>query len=380
MRMRIARIQSCAALFCLLLAFAAGPTSCAGDRPGETTVPDRIVFLGDSITDGFTYPLLVRQALAEAGRPVPTVINAGIGGDTAEGMAGRLERDVLVHRPDLVTLSVGINDVLRGVPLETYTTRVRAILERLRDEGVPVLVMTTSVLGKQKREEDEALADYNTILRRLAEEFGLDVAEVYAVMDRARQNGTEVIEADHVHPNYAGHRQMARAVLDALGHPDVPAPEALVVETLPGLVSPWRIRAATKDEPALTAKTVANVRPDDTWAELQLPETKAQESWWSDQVRRRGFALSMQGLAGPAKRYLAHAVVTSPEERTVYLNTGGHLQTAWLNGQQVFAAHGWTGYHAGKERVPGALHKGENVLVLETGAQWFLSLTETNDW
>ncbi|MFW5858122.1 MAG: SGNH/GDSL hydrolase family protein [Planctomycetota bacterium] len=380
MCMRTARRQSCAALLCLLLAIAAGPVGCAGDHSGETTVPERIVFLGDSITDGFTYPLLVRQALAEAGLPAPTVINAGIGGDTAAGMAARLDRDVLVHRPDLVTLSVGINDVLRDVPLDAYEAKVRAILERLRDEGVPVLVMTTSVLGEKKREEDEALADYNAVLRRLAEAFGLDVAEVYTVMDRARQGGLEVIEVDHVHPNYAGHRQMARAVLDALGHPDVPVPETLVVETLPGLVSPWRIRAATKDEPALTAGTVAAVRPDDTWAELRLPETEPLESWWSDQVRRRGFALSLQDLAGPAKRYLARAVVTSPEERTVYLNTGGHLQTAWLNGQQVFAADGWTGYHAGKERLPVTLQKGENVLVLETGAQWFLSLTETNDW
>lgn len=34
----------------------------------------RIVFVGDSITDGHTYPQLVRQALAEAGRPVPVCL------------------------------------------------------------------------------------------------------------------------------------------------------------------------------------------------------------------------------------------------------------------------------------------------------------------
>lgn len=50
------------------------------------TPPQRIVFIGDSITDGHTYPLLVRQALAEAHKPVPVCINAGISGDTAAGM------------------------------------------------------------------------------------------------------------------------------------------------------------------------------------------------------------------------------------------------------------------------------------------------------
>ncbi len=60
-----------------------------------TMAATRIVFLGDSITDGHTYPLLIQQALREAGQPVPLAINAGIGGDTAEGMRARLDRDVL---------------------------------------------------------------------------------------------------------------------------------------------------------------------------------------------------------------------------------------------------------------------------------------------
>jgi hypothetical protein len=83
----------------------------APSRAEESRQP-RIVFVGDSITDGHTYPQLVRQALAEAGKPVPVIINAAIAGDTARGMRLRIERDVLVHRPTLVTLSVGINDVL----------------------------------------------------------------------------------------------------------------------------------------------------------------------------------------------------------------------------------------------------------------------------
>ena len=64
--------------------------------------PRRLVFVGDSITDGHTLPLLVRQALADAKKPVPVVINAGVAGDTAAGMRKRLERDVLSRKPTLV--------------------------------------------------------------------------------------------------------------------------------------------------------------------------------------------------------------------------------------------------------------------------------------
>ena len=59
----------------------------------------RIVCLGDSITDGNTYPLLIRQAIKASGKPVPLFLNAGIGGDTAAGMLSRLETDVIARRP-----------------------------------------------------------------------------------------------------------------------------------------------------------------------------------------------------------------------------------------------------------------------------------------
>ena len=49
--------------------------------------PARIVFLGDSITDGHTLPLLLRQAL---GAGAPACINAGVAGDTAAGMRAQL--------------------------------------------------------------------------------------------------------------------------------------------------------------------------------------------------------------------------------------------------------------------------------------------------
>src|SRR6266581_9333099 len=78
--------------------------------------PLRVVFLGDSITDGNTYPLLIRQALQEAGKPAPVCINAGVGGDTAEAMGNRIERDVLVHKPSVAALSAGITDALQKVP------------------------------------------------------------------------------------------------------------------------------------------------------------------------------------------------------------------------------------------------------------------------
>src|SRR5689334_17466248 len=98
--------------------------------------PGRLVFLGDSLTDGHTLPLLVRQALGDRS---PVCINAAVAGDTAAGMGKRLERDVLSRRPTRVALSVGINDVLRKVPPSEYEADVTAISERLKRDSVPML-------------------------------------------------------------------------------------------------------------------------------------------------------------------------------------------------------------------------------------------------
>jgi hypothetical protein len=114
----------------------------------------RVFCMGDSITDGFSYPLLVKQALEEARVPAPTLICAGIGGDTAAGMEKRLERDVFAHKPTLVTLNAGINDVLRKVKPAEYEASVTHIAAEMKARGIPLLLLTTSVLGAKQAEAD----------------------------------------------------------------------------------------------------------------------------------------------------------------------------------------------------------------------------------
>jgi lysophospholipase L1-like esterase len=340
---------------------------------------ERIVFIGDSITDGHTYPLLVRQALAEAGKPVPVCVNAGVASDTAALVRKRLERDVLAYKPTLVTLSIGVNDALHKVKAEEYEADVSAVLERLKSEKIPVLVLTTTVLGPKHAEAEKRLEEFNAILRRLAEKHGCRVAEVFKGMSAARTSGTKVLEPDEVHLSFDGYLVMARAVLDGLGHKDVPLPKEPKVELLPGVVRDWQIRAAG-DKETLDDKSAGSLKPDDSWKRVSLPETEAQAHWWMDQERKRGYALSLGKSVGPGKSYLGVAYLESKEPRTVYVNTGADLRSVWLNGKRIFKNEGWTGWHAGKERIPVTFEKGRNTLVIEAGGQFFLSVTDNNDW
>ena len=90
------------------------------DEPAKPTLApvakgDRIVFLGDSITQAGVgpkgYVTLIKNALADKGA---TVIGAGISGNKVPDIQGRLQKDVLDKKPTLVVVYIGINDVWHG--------------------------------------------------------------------------------------------------------------------------------------------------------------------------------------------------------------------------------------------------------------------------
>ncbi|MHB2205260.1 SGNH/GDSL hydrolase family protein [Methylobacterium sp. CM6257] len=113
--------------------------------------PLRIVAFGSSSTEGIgasspaaAYPARLAAALKQA-QPQSadriTVINRGIGGEAVDDMLGRLDRDVIAPRPDLVIWQTGSNDPLRGVSLDHFRAATIAAVQRIREAGVDVVLM-----------------------------------------------------------------------------------------------------------------------------------------------------------------------------------------------------------------------------------------------
>src|SRR5947209_7125023 len=72
---------------------------------------DRIVFLGDSITEQYQYSTDIELYLTTRfPKWKQTFINAGISGDTATGGANRFQQHVLGEKPTAVTINFGMND------------------------------------------------------------------------------------------------------------------------------------------------------------------------------------------------------------------------------------------------------------------------------
>lgn len=387
--------QACA----LSLAALAGGCAVPGRVAFAPRAESRIVCLGDSITDGCTYPQILVQALREAGRPVPTVICAGVASDTAPQMAARLEETVLRFSPTTVTFSAGTNDSLRKLPPATYEKALRTIVAKVEAEGGTMILLTPCIIspGKGASEQDkvkveaaeELVADYAEAIRKVAAEQGYPVAENNALMQAARREGKRVMADDGIHPNYFGQSLMARSILDAMGCGDVPLPREFRPRLFPGVIREWKMRLAPLDErqqpQRLTEATVQRLKPDTAWKTYTLPDPvpaakPSAEDWW-EQERRNGFGLKLHERVGKG---LIQAVATLEETaaRRAFVNTGVGISTLWLNGRKIHnQGKAWTGFRAGKERIPVELRQGTNTLVAELeGQHFFLSLTDKLVW
>ena len=116
--------------------------STAAAAPAGGTL--RILVLGDSLTAGYglapaeTFPAQLEKALLDAGYDV-AVINAGVSGDTTAGGLARLDWS-LADEPHLVIVELGGNDALRGLPPEQTRQNLEAIITRLKERGIVVLL------------------------------------------------------------------------------------------------------------------------------------------------------------------------------------------------------------------------------------------------
>jgi acyl-CoA thioesterase-1 len=170
-----------------------------------------VAFLGDSLTSGWrlseeeAYPALVGRAFAERGRTL-RVLNAGISGETAaEGLA-RLS-GVLERRPDVLVVALGINDALRGQPLEGTEGALRQILEEGRASGCRLLLVGFRI--PTEPHGAEYARRFQEIYPRLAAEY--KVAFVPDLL--AGVSGHEdLLFPDRLHPNAAGHARLAESL------------------------------------------------------------------------------------------------------------------------------------------------------------------------
>lgn len=90
-----------------------------------TITPKDIVFIGNSITNGAEWSELF---------PQKRVKNRGISGDTSEEVYDRLEA-IVKDKPAKIFILIGINDISRGIEVETIVQNMKQIVEKIQNES-----------------------------------------------------------------------------------------------------------------------------------------------------------------------------------------------------------------------------------------------------
>jgi acyl-CoA thioesterase I len=162
----------------------------------------RIAVLGDSLATAYGlavdegFPTQLERRLRAEGYDC-VVLDAGVGGDTTAGGLARLDW-ALADRPSHVIVELGGNDGLRGLPPEQMEQNLDAIVSRLREDGVAVLLAGMLAPPNLGRTYGEA---FEAVFARVAE--GHEVP-LYPFFLDGVAGDPELTQPDGIHPTAEG--------------------------------------------------------------------------------------------------------------------------------------------------------------------------------
>ncbi len=170
--------------------------------------PKRVVFMGDSITDGWK--------LAEyfPGRPY---VNRGISGQTTQQMLVRMWPDVIRLKPAALIILAGTNDISRNtgpVTLQMITDGFQAMAELAKAHGIKVIFCSVMPVSDYTSRPQTArrppvdILKLNAWLKEYAANNGLGFADYYAATVDERGFLKDGFSGDGLHPNAKGYELM----------------------------------------------------------------------------------------------------------------------------------------------------------------------------
>lgn len=215
-----------------------------------SAAPVLIVALGDSVTQGAAglnellhedvyHAHIKRNLQLRYPQSIFSVINAGVGGETAQGGLQRVDRDVVRHQPDLVLVAFGLNDAGGGGSdgITRYAEDIRSIVNRIRAEcEADIILLTPNMMPTRESDavpecykhltpafihlqNDGILATYARTLCEIGQDSHVAVADIYSAWTQLAASGidtTAMLANGLNHPNAEGHRLAADVIMQVI--------------------------------------------------------------------------------------------------------------------------------------------------------------------
>ena len=175
--------------------------------------PNLALAIGDSITYGYeldnpnqAYPAQLAGMLGHR------VINAGVSGDRSADCVARLGGLLARHKPGMVIILAGANDVIHGHDDDTTAGNLSRMIEMAKaNKSLPVICTMTPAFRAHSFMTSSIL-DMNAKIRVMAEADGAVLADLF----EAYGNNGDYLQHDGLHPNATGQHLIALTIYEQL--------------------------------------------------------------------------------------------------------------------------------------------------------------------
>jgi lysophospholipase L1-like esterase len=174
----------------------------------EPVVTDRVIFLGNSITQGGDWAKLTGDS---------TVINRGIGADITFGLRARLA-DVTRRKPSKLFVLIGINDISKDIPDAVIAAQYRALIDSVKSQSPQTRIFVQSILPlnptvknfPQHYDKPERVVAVNRLIRQMARATGAQYIDLWPIFVDAHGRLDASLTGDGLHLNAQGYERWVR--------------------------------------------------------------------------------------------------------------------------------------------------------------------------
>lgn len=182
----------------------------------QVALAERVVlFLGDSLTAGLgveaeeAYPRLLGAQLTGDGVTDVRIVNGGVSGSTSAGALARLQWYDKI-RPSVLFLALGANDGLRGLTITELEKNLAEVIVNAQKRGMRIILAGMELPPNYG---EEYTGNFRRVYQQLADRYNLTLIPFLL---EGVGGVAEMNQADGIHPNAAGHRQIAAHVYPVL--------------------------------------------------------------------------------------------------------------------------------------------------------------------
>ena len=196
----------------------------------------RIIFFGDSITESGIKPggyikRMDSMIALQSKSDLYELAGSGISGNKIYDLYLRLDEDVLSKKPDMVVISIGVNDVWHkrnagtGTDPDKFEKFYTAIIKKLAVNNIKAVLCTPAVIGEKtdfSNEQDGDLNKYSNIIRSIADKNNLPIIDLrkifldYNLKNNPSNKESGILTTDRVHLNAKGNQLVAEEMLKVI--------------------------------------------------------------------------------------------------------------------------------------------------------------------